>query len=144
MRARAWIQAAACTLLTMSATAAPAITPHDMLAGWEAAARAQEARFAGFSPQRGQAFFNAKHGADWSCASCHTGNPMQPGDHARTHKSIAPLAPAGDERRFTDAAKVDKWFTRNCKDVLGRACTTQEQGDVLAYLLTLKPAGGAR
>jgi hypothetical protein len=39
---------------------------------------------------------------------------------------------------------VGKWFGRNCRDVLGRACTAQEQGDVLAYLLTLKPQAGAQ
>ena len=34
-------------------------------------------------------------------------------------------------------AKVEKWFARNCNDVLGRACTPVEKGDVLAWLLSL-------
>ncbi len=144
MKAKSGMRAAAWALLVIGYTAAFAATPQDMLAGWEKAARAQDARFSGFSAQRGRELFNTKHGSEWSCASCHTPNPVQPGNHARTHKAISPLAPAGDARRFTDAAKVEKWFTRNCKDVLGRTCTPQEQGDVLAYLLTLKAEGGAR
>ena len=47
------------------------------------------------------------------------------------------MAPAVNPARFTRAAKVDKWFKRNCNDVLGRACTAQERGDVLAYLMTV-------
>ena len=47
------------------------------------------------------------------------------------------MAPAANPQRFTDAAKVEKWFRRNCKDVLGRACSAQEKGDVLAYLMSL-------
>lgn len=142
MNAKTWMFAVAWAGLAASAAPAQAVTPHELLSGWEHAARAQDARFAGFSAQRGRQFFEAKHGAEWSCASCHTSNPAQPGEHARTRKTIAPLAPAGDARRFTDGAKVDKWFGRNCRDVLGRVCTPQEQGDVLAYLLTVK--GGAR
>jgi hypothetical protein len=34
---------------------------------------------------------------------------------------------------------VDKWFARNCKDVLGRECSALEIADVLAYLANLKP-----
>lgn len=37
--------------------------------------------------------------------------------------------------RFTNEAKVEKWFRRNCNDVLGRACTFSEKADVLAYLI---------
>ncbi len=144
MAARRCIQAAVWAMLGAVSAAAFAMTPHDMLAGWEKAARAGDARFAGFSAQRGQRFFTATHGGEWSCASCHTDKPTQSGAHARTQKAIAPLAPAGDARRFTDTAKVDKWFGRNCRDVLGRACTPQEQGDVLTYLLTLKTEGAAR
>ena len=39
--------------------------------------------------------------------------------------------------RFTRPDKVEKWFRRNCNDVLGRACTASEKGDVLAYLMSL-------
>ena len=36
--------------------------------------------------------------------------------------------------RFTDAAKVEKWFGRNCNTVLGRECTALEKGDFITYL----------
>jgi hypothetical protein len=48
------------------------------------------------------------------------------------------MAPAFNPQRFTDAAKVDKWFRRNCKDVLARECSAAEKADVLAWLLSLK------
>ncbi len=87
---------------------------------------------------RGQTFFNAKHGGEWSCASCHGTPPTQQGKHASTGKAIPPLAPAFNANAFTDTAKVNKWFRRNCKDVLQRECTAVEKADVLAYLVGLK------
>jgi hypothetical protein len=86
----------------------------------------------------GQRFFNAKHGGEWSCASCHGTPPTAQGQHANTGKPIAPLAPAFNPKAFTDTAKVDKWFKRNCNDVLSRACSATEKADVLAYLNSLK------
>lgn len=94
--------------------------------------------FQEFSAARGEAFFKSTHGNDWSCTSCHTDNPVAIGKHAKTGKPIQPLAPSANAQRFTDPAKVGKWFKRNCNDVLDRLCTPQEQGDVLAYLLTVK------
>jgi len=94
--------------------------------------------FQGFAAARGEQFFKAKHGNEWSCSSCHTENPAAQGKHAKTGKVIAPLAPSANAERFTNPAKVDKWFKRNCNDVLGRACSAQEKGDVLSYLLGLK------
>jgi len=70
--------------------------------------------------------------------SCHGTTPTVAGRHARTGKTIAPLAPVANPERFADAARAEKWFRRNCGDVLGRECTPQEKGDVLAWLLTLK------
>lgn len=88
------------------------------------------------SAARGMAFFNTRR-SDWSCASCHTPDPRGEGRHVVTGKAIAPMAPAANPERLTDRAKVDKWFRRNCRDVLGRACTSSEQADVVAYLLSL-------
>lgn len=88
---------------------------------------------------RGQAFFTSRHGGEWSCSSCHGTPPVGEGRHATTNKSIKPLAPAFNPRSFTDSARSDKWFRRNCKDVLNRECSAGEKADVLAYLLTLKP-----
>lgn len=120
------------------ATATLAATPAELLKGYETAVRAQSARFAGFSAERGREFFNSRHGGEWSCASCHTGNPAAQGKHAKTAKAIAPLAPAANAERFTDAAAAEKWFRRNCSDVLSRACTAHEKGDILQYLISVK------
>ena len=87
---------------------------------------------------RGQAFFQTRHGGQWSCASCHYAPPTTEGKHANTGKVMAPLAPAVNPSSLTDTAKSDKWFRRNCKDVLSRECSASEKADVLAYLLSLK------
>lgn len=117
---------------------AAAATPVEIQRQLETAARAEAPGFGGFSAERGQQFFHARHGTDWSCASCHSESPLAQGKHARTGKVIAPLAPAANAQRFTDPANVEKWFKRNCNDVLGRTCTAREKGDVLQYLLTVK------
>ena len=90
------------------------------------------------SAERGRAFFGTRHGGEWSCASCHGAQPVAPGKHAGTGKAIDALAPAGNPQAFTDAARVDKWFRRNCRDVLQRECSAAEKADVIAWLLTLQ------
>jgi mono/diheme cytochrome c family protein len=127
---------AAAVAFSVTASAA-AETPADFQRSFETAARQEAAGFAGFSAQRGAAFFKTTHGREWSCASCHTQNPTATGRHAKTDKPITPLAPAANAERFTRPDKVEKWFRRNCNDVLGRACTASEKGDVLAYLMSL-------
>jgi cytochrome c peroxidase len=107
-------------------------TPSAQQTKWsEAAGRAGNAL-------QGEVFFNSKHGGQWSCASCHGAPAVVDGKHASTGKTIKPLAPAGNPDAFTDTAKIDKWFRRNCKDVLSRECTPAEKADVLAYLLNMK------
>lgn len=125
--------------VVLACAAARAETPADFLASFEQSARSSNSGFSGFSTQRGEQFFRTKHGGEWSCASCHTPNPAANGRHAKTGKSIAPLAPAANVERFTNPSKVAKWFKRNCNDVLGRECTAQEKGDALAYLLSVRP-----
>lgn len=95
---------------------------------------------ADFSGQRGkqmwtQHFTQEKTGKQVSCASCHTSDPRQAGSHIRTGKRIEPMAASVNAERFTDVAKINKWFLRNCKWTLGRECTAQEKGDFLTYLL---------
>jgi cytochrome c peroxidase len=90
------------------------------------------------SAARGEKLFTSKHGKDWSCATCHNAPPTTDGKHASTDKTIAPLAPAFNAKRFTDEAKVNKWFKRNCNDVLTRECTPLEKADMMAYLNTFK------
>lgn len=112
---------------------AQAATPADLLTGYSAQAGMAAA------PERGQSLFTARHGREWSCSSCHGARPTQSGKHASTGKSIAALAPAFNAERFTDPAKAEKWFRRNCNDVMGRECSAAEKADVLSWLLTLKP-----
>jgi len=116
------------------AGAAHAAQPGELLAGYQAQARKADAGFSA-SAARGEQFFTIRHGGEWSCASCHGNPPTGQGRHAKTGKSIAPLAPAANPERFADGAKAEKWFRRNCNDVLGRACSAAEKADVLAWLL---------
>lgn len=122
---------ATCALFSTLADAAT--TPGELLAGYntQAGATAQGSR--------GQQFFTSRQGREWSCASCHGTRPVAAGQHASTGKAIEPLAPAANAQRFADAAKTEKWFRRNCNDVLGRECSAGEKADVLAWLMTLKP-----
>jgi Domain of unknown function (DUF1924) len=131
-------RAATSATLLLALVSASAQVPTDYVKSLETAARAAESGFAGFSAQRGQAWFNARHGTDWSCSTCHTEDPRAAGRHATTGRSIAAMTPAANPERLTDTAKMEKWFKRNCGDVLGRACTPVEKGDVIAYLTSLK------
>lgn len=129
LRRAAPLVLAACTGLAGAAATSPAqlLADQQQLSGAPADAA------------RGQQFFTARHGHDWSCSSCHGETPTQQGKHASTGKTIAPLAPAFNPERLTDTAKIEKWFRRNCKDVLGRECSAGEKADVVAFLMTLKP-----
>jgi mono/diheme cytochrome c family protein len=122
---------------------ARAETPADFEAAFAAEARRADPAFAGFSATRGEQFYGATHRGDWSCSSCHTSDPSAAGEHVVTGKRIEPLAPAANPERFSRPASVEKWFKRNCNDVLKRPCTAQQKGDVLAWLMT-SGAGGAR
>lgn len=113
-------------------------SPAEFLAGFEREARQIEQQFSA-SPDRGRRFFNTAQGGDWSCASCHRSNPAEPGRHASTGKPIEPMAPAANPERLVSARSVEKWFRRNCNDVLGRSCTPAEKADVIAYLINVKP-----
>lgn len=129
--------------LLLATFASPASTPAELQRAYAAEAASASPGFRGFSAERGRRFFTTTHGNDWRCASCHTDTPTAEGRHAVTSRALRPLAPAANPARFTDAAKVEKWFRRNCRDVVGRECTAVEKGDVLAWLSSLR-AGGAR
>jgi len=102
---------------------------------YRAAAKQENPAFKDFSAAAGRKLYTTKVG-ELACASCHTDSPMLEGKHAKTNKVILPMAPAANPKRLTDAANVEKWFKRNCNDVLKRACTAQEKGDFMAYLLS--------
>ncbi len=103
--------------------------------------KAADPTFTGLSAERGQTFFHARHASGKpdtpGCTACHTTNLTTPGQQTRTGKTIEPMAASVAPKRYTDFANVEKWFKRNCGDVLGRECTLAEKGDVLAYLLSL-------
>lgn len=111
-------------------------TPRQFIATYAAeAGRAQP----GFSADtaRGRAFATRAWGVSEkmpNCAACHTDNPRAAGRHAVTGKGIAALSPSVNPERFSDPAKVEKWFKRNCKEVVGRLCTPAEKADFIQFV----------
>jgi hypothetical protein len=109
-----------------------------ILAELLAQARKDEPSFARFSPERGAAFYRATHKGGKqgtaSCTSCHGSTPQGKGQ-TRAGKAIEPMAVSKNPARYTNKDDVEKWFTRNCNDVLGRACTAKEKGDFLTYMM---------
>ncbi len=135
---RPWILA--CALLSIAAASEAAPAGRDavlaMLAGQ---AKQSNSAFSGFSADRGRVFWTSTHSGGnpdtTACTACHTQDPRAIGQ-TRAGKSIQPMAVSRNPERFTDAHKVEQWFTRNCKTVLGRECTPTEKGDVITYLAT--------
>lgn len=120
-------------LLACAALALPlAVSANPILDGYKAETKGT------FSVAAGEKLYKTVGPNQLACASCHTDSPKNTGKHAKTNKAIDPLAPSANAQRFTDAAKVEKWFKRNCNDALGRACTTQEKGDFMTYVLSVK------
>ncbi len=101
-----------------------------------AKAKAAGESIAAFSAARGEALYHSRNAvtADApSCSTCHTDSPLNAGQ-TRAGKAIEPMAVSASSARFTDIDKTEKWFTRNCKTVLGRDCSLQEKGDFITYL----------
>lgn len=125
---------------TFAAIAAMTPAQRALLDQHAATAKAASPAFQGFSAERGRAFFQGNHTGGKpdspSCTSCHTTDPAKIGK-TRAGKAIEPMAASVNPNRFTNPADVEKWFKRNCGDVLGRECTITEKGDVLTYLLGL-------
>jgi hypothetical protein len=103
-------------------------------------ARRADPNLHGFSAPAGRAFFMAHPGTGNpetpSCTTCHTDSPVNAG-RTRASKEIGPMAVSRSPDRFTDAAKVEKWFTRNCHTVYGRACTPEEKGNYISFMDSL-------
>jgi cytochrome c peroxidase len=110
----------------------------DQLAQYATAAKQANPAFAAFSAARGEALFQQKFSGGKpdtpSCTSCHASSPRSAG-RSPVGKVIEPMAVSATPTRYTDAAKVEKWFKRNCTEVIGRECTAQEKGDWLSYML---------
>ncbi|MCK6389761.1 MAG: DUF1924 domain-containing protein [Azonexus sp.] len=106
-------------------------------APYAAELRAVDPGFSGFSTAQGQALYRGRFTGGKpdtpSCTTCHGDNPRQPG-RSLTGKALAPMASTASPARYADPAKVEKWFGRNCREVLGRECTPREKGDWLSYV----------
>jgi hypothetical protein len=109
-----------------------------ILAELLAQAKKDEPGFKQFSAERGAAFYKANHKGGkpgtTSCTSCHGNSPRDKGK-TRAGKDIEPMAVSKNPARYTNKDDVEKWFTRNCSDVLGRACTANEKGDFITYMI---------
>jgi hypothetical protein len=110
----------------------------DQLSQYASAAKAQTPGFSGFSAERGktlhtQNFTGGKPDTP-ACTSCH-GKDTRSAGRAPSGKAIDAMALSISPTRYTDPAKVEKWFKRNCTEVLGRVCTEQEKGDWLTFML---------
>ncbi len=109
----------------------------DLLAHYASAAKAADPAFAGFSAARGKALylqtFTGGKPATPSCTSCHGKDPRASGQ-TLTGKSIEPVALSASSTRYADPVKVEKWFKRNCTEVMGRECSAREKGDWLSFM----------
>jgi hypothetical protein len=126
-------------LLTCLAIALPvAASANVILDGYKTLAKQESPAFKDFTVAAGQKLYTTVGPNQLSCSSCHTDSPKNEGKHAKTNKVIEPMAPSANPKRFSDLAQVEKWFKRNCNDALGRVCTTQEKGDFMTYVLSVK------
>lgn len=125
----------AAVILSLSSFAGPR---DDLLTQYATAARSDTPTFSGFSAARGKILHTQKFAGGKpdtpACTSCHGENPRAAG-RTLTGKAIDAVAVSVTPQRYTDPAKVEKWFKRNCNEVLGRACMAQEKGDWLTYML---------
>jgi hypothetical protein len=123
-------------ILFVGSSSVLAETPAELVAGFAAEAAKSSP---GFIPsvQRGQAFFTREWGVSEKmpdCTVCHGKNLKVTGKHVVTDKPIDPLSPRVNSKRFTSLKKVEKWFRRNCKEVVGRECTAAEKADFIQFV----------
>ncbi|HRP25976.1 DUF1924 domain-containing protein [Thauera sp.] len=114
-----------------------AAPPAALIDRYAAEARAADPTFTGFSVERGETLHRTRYGLGKpdtpACTSCHGDDTRGPGK-TRTGKAIEPMAASVVATRYSDPAKVEKWFKRNCTEVLGRECSPREKGDWLAWM----------
>jgi mono/diheme cytochrome c family protein len=130
--------AALVVVLAASQTALAADAARNaILAAYAQQAKSENPAFAGFSAQRGEALYRAKNTVNpdaASCAACHTDDPTRTGRHVKTGRVIEPVAVSANPKRFTDGEKVEERFVRDCKSILGRACSATEKGDYVTFM----------
>lgn len=139
-------------------------TPEQILERYAGLARHEDPAFAGFSAEHGHELYFQKRvlpvvGAI-NCASCHMADPREQiiahkskvlcrqchviNDSEHPHpkdaklRKILPLAPSANPKRLTNFEHVEEFLKPNCEMVIGRECTTQEKGDIIAWLISVK------
>jgi cytochrome c553 len=121
------------------APAAQGQTAKSVLDFYASQAKASDTAFRGFSAERGDHLFRTSFSTGKpdtpSCTTCHTTDATKTGQ-TRAGKDIEPMAASANPRRYTDQAKTEKWFARNCNNVLGRECTATEKGDFITFMLS--------
>ncbi|MBI3901829.1 MAG: DUF1924 domain-containing protein [Nitrosomonadales bacterium] len=123
-------------MLLTGASSVFAETPASLVSSYAADAAKSTPGFAP-SAQRGQVFFNKDWGVSQkmgNCTVCHSKNLKVAGKHVVTDKPIDPLAPLANPERFTSLKKAEKWFKRNCTEVVGRECTAAEKADFIQFV----------
>lgn len=129
--------ALSCLVLSFHSLLASAGPLEAQLANYATAAKAANPAFAGFSAARGEKLhvtnFALGKPDTPACTSCHGNDPRAAGK-TLTGKLIEPMALSVSLGRYADPAKVEKWFKRNCNEVLGRECTPLEKGDWLTFV----------
>jgi hypothetical protein len=129
------------SIIVLACALAPATageSPNPLLDFYAGEAKASDPGFSGFSAERGEHLFRTNFSAGKpdtpSCTTCHTTDPRKTGQ-TRVGKDIEPMAASANPKRYTDQAKTEKWFGRNCNNVLGRECTATEKGDFITFML---------
>ena len=119
--------------------ATAAESPKSLLDFYASEAKASDPGFSGFSAERGEHLFRSKFSTGKpdtpSCTTCHTTDARKTGQ-TRAGKDIQPMAASANPKRYSDQAKTEKWFGRNCNNVLGRDCTATEKGDFITFMLS--------
>ena len=111
----------------------------EQLTTYATAAKAANPAFAGFSAARGEKLHTTRFALGKpdtpACTTCHGSDPRSPGN-TQPGKRIEPVALSASPGRYADPATVEKWFKRNCQEVLGRQCTALEKGDWLNAMIS--------
>jgi hypothetical protein len=139
MNMKSVICALAATLALTFSGAGIAGPREAQLEQYASAAKTANPAFSGFSAARGktlhtQSFTGGKPDTP-ACTSCHGKEPSGAGRNP-AGKAIDAMALSASPSRYTDPAKVEKWFKRNCNEVLGRECTPLEKGDWLTFMIS--------
>ncbi len=119
-----------------AARAASPVTS-ELLREYGSLAKRDNPAFLAFSRAEGRRIYTTefvRDGQRISCATCHTDDPRGRG-RTPIGKIVEPLSPAANPERFTDRRQVEKWFKRNCSQVMGRECTAEEKGHFVTYVL---------